>query len=71
LRRRRRKHQLRHAHALGLARESVPLKIIQRQLVHTRSRARTSPVRVADAALASEHASQSVYFVVGCAEFVL
>jgi integrase len=28
-------HQLRHAHALELARESVPLNIIQRQLGHT------------------------------------
>jgi site-specific recombinase XerD len=27
-------HQLRHAHALGLAREGVPLNIIQRQLGH-------------------------------------
>ena len=27
-------HQLRHAHALELARESVPLNIIQRQLGH-------------------------------------
>ena len=28
-------HQLRHAHALELAREGVPLNIIQRQLGHT------------------------------------
>ena len=28
-------HQLRHAHALGLAREGVPLNIIQRQLGHS------------------------------------
>jgi site-specific recombinase XerD len=27
-------HQLRHAHALELAREGVPLNIIQRQLGH-------------------------------------
>jgi site-specific recombinase XerD len=31
-------HQLRHAHALELAREGVPLKIIQRQLGHTNLR---------------------------------
>jgi site-specific recombinase XerD len=30
-------HQLRHAHALELAREGVPLNIIQRQLGHTNS----------------------------------
>jgi integrase/recombinase XerD len=28
-------HQLRHAHALELARERIPLDIIQRQLGHT------------------------------------
>jgi site-specific recombinase XerD len=28
-------HQLRHAHALELAREGMPLNIIQRQLGHT------------------------------------
>jgi site-specific recombinase XerD len=28
-------HQLRHAHALELAREGVPLNLIQRQLGHT------------------------------------
>ena len=27
-------HQLRHAHAVELARESVPLNVIQRQLGH-------------------------------------
>jgi integrase len=32
--RRRHKHQLRHAHAVELARESVPLPILQRQLEH-------------------------------------
>jgi site-specific recombinase XerD len=31
-------HQLRHAHALELAREGVPLNIIQRQLGHTNQR---------------------------------
>jgi site-specific recombinase XerD len=35
LRRRFAPHQLRHAHALELAREGVPLNIIQRQLGHT------------------------------------
>jgi site-specific recombinase XerD len=34
LRRRFAPHQLRHAHALELAREGVPLNIIQRQLGH-------------------------------------
>jgi site-specific recombinase XerD len=29
-------HQLRHAHALELAREGVPLNIIQRQLGHAK-----------------------------------
>ena len=33
--RRRHKHQLRHAHAVELAREGVPVNIIQRQLGHT------------------------------------
>jgi integrase/recombinase XerD len=28
-------HQLRHAHAVELAREGVPLNVIQRQLGHT------------------------------------
>jgi integrase len=32
--RRRHKHQLRHAHAVELAREGVPLNVIQRQLGH-------------------------------------
>jgi hypothetical protein len=31
LRRRRRKHQLRHAHAVEMSREGVPLVVIQRQ----------------------------------------
>jgi site-specific recombinase XerD len=31
-------HQVRHAHALELAREGVPLNIIQRQLGHTKPR---------------------------------
>jgi integrase len=31
-------HQLRHAHALELAREGVPVNIIQRQLGHAQSR---------------------------------
>jgi site-specific recombinase XerD len=35
IRRRFAPHQLRHAHALELAREGVPLNIIQRQLGHT------------------------------------
>jgi integrase/recombinase XerD len=35
LRRRRRNHQLRHAHAVELAREGVPLPVIQRQLGHS------------------------------------
>ena len=35
VRRRFAQHQLRHAHALELAREGVPLNIIQRQLGHT------------------------------------
>jgi integrase len=30
-------HQLRHAHALELAREGVPLNIIERQLGHSNS----------------------------------
>ena len=34
MRRRFAPHQLRHAHALELAREGVPLNIIQRQLGH-------------------------------------
>jgi integrase len=33
--RRRHKHQLRHAHAVELAREGVPLPVIQRQLGHS------------------------------------
>jgi site-specific recombinase XerD len=33
--RRRHKHQLRHAHAVELAREGVAVNIIQRQLGHT------------------------------------
>jgi site-specific recombinase XerD len=37
LRRRFAPHQLRHAHALELVREGVPLNIIQRQLGHTNS----------------------------------
>lgn len=28
-------HQLRHAHAVAMAREGVPLNVIQRQLGHT------------------------------------
>ncbi|MHB8657437.1 MAG: tyrosine-type recombinase/integrase [Solirubrobacteraceae bacterium] len=32
--RRRHKHQLRHAHAVEMAREGVPLVVIQRQLGH-------------------------------------
>ena len=35
IRRRSAPHQLRHAHALELAREGVPLNIIQRQLGHS------------------------------------
>jgi site-specific recombinase XerD len=35
LRRRRRKHQLRHAHAVEMAHEGVPLIVIQRQLGHS------------------------------------
>jgi integrase/recombinase XerD len=31
-------HQLRHAHAVEMAREGVPLIVIQRQLGHTRTR---------------------------------
>jgi integrase/recombinase XerD len=34
LRRRRRNHQLRHAHAVEMSREGVPLVVIQRQLGH-------------------------------------
>jgi site-specific recombinase XerD len=37
VRRRFARHQLRHAHALELAREGVPLNIIQRQLGHATS----------------------------------
>ena len=33
--RRRHNHQLRHAHAIELAHEGVPLNVIQRQLGHT------------------------------------
>jgi site-specific recombinase XerD len=33
--RRRHNHQLRHAHAVELAREGVPLPVIQRQLGHS------------------------------------
>ena len=35
MRRRFAPHQLRHAHAVELAREGVPLNVIQRQLGHT------------------------------------
>jgi site-specific recombinase XerD len=35
---RRRPHQLRHAHAVKMAREGVPLIVIQRQLGHTNLR---------------------------------
>ncbi len=35
MRRRFAPHQLRHAHAVEMAREGVPLNVIQRQLGHT------------------------------------